>query len=59
METIYATVQQNEDAGTTELGAVIEGVFVPFYTLPTSTVDRLIHVGNGTPPPPPVEQPTS
>lgn len=35
----------DETAGTVAIGATIDGVFVPFYTLPKTQVDGLVASG--------------
>lgn len=38
-------VHTDDEAGTVAIGATIEGVFVPFYTLDKPTVDSLVATG--------------
>lgn len=40
-----SAVHVDEEAGTVAIGATIDGVFVPFYTLPQTEVDGLVASG--------------
>jgi hypothetical protein len=40
-----SAVRVDEDAGTVAIGATIDGVFVPFYTLAQTEVDALVASG--------------
>lgn len=39
------SLHADDDAGTVAIGATIDGVFVPFYTLPRTQVDGLVASG--------------
>jgi hypothetical protein len=42
---VDVTCEQDEEAGTYAIGATVDGVFVPFYTLPATHVDTLVASG--------------